>query len=306
MPHVDVVIAALAARQQGLLSRAQLLAAGVAGHLVDHRVRIGRLQVLVRGVYRLGPLRSPREREMAAVLLCGETATLSHGSAAALWGLLPHPGEDAPVEVIVRRGYPARGADVVVHRFRTLHADETTTHEGMPVTTPGRTLLDLAGSAPSRDLEQAWARAERLDGNCRDDVARLVGRHPGRAGAPALKALMALDIGPALTRSEAEARLQALIRKGRLPRPSANAVVRGVEVDCLWRAARLAVEIDGFEFHRSRAAFEKDRGRDRALVAAGFRVMRVTWRQLTREPEAVLVQLAQALSWGGPGSAGSV
>lgn len=126
------------------------------------------------------------------------------------------------------------------------------------------------------------------------DVSQLLERYPARSGVPRLRAL--LDAGPpALTRSEAEERLLALVLRARLPRPRTNARVAGYEADLLWPEERLVVEVDGYAFHASRHAFEADRRRDTAFTAAGFRVIRVTWRHLTDEPETVVARLAQAL-----------
>jgi very-short-patch-repair endonuclease len=126
-------------------------------------------------------------------------------------------------------------------------------------------------------------------------MAELLARHPGRPGSPALRALLDRDSDPALTRSEAEARLLTLVRKGRLREPETNVLVCGYEVDFLWRRERLVVEVDGFAFHSSQRAFERDRRRDGRLLTAGYRIMRVTWRQLTEEPEVLLVRLARIL-----------
>jgi very-short-patch-repair endonuclease len=110
-----------------------------------------------------------------------------------------------------------------------------------------------------------------------------------------LRALLDRNEGPAFTRSEAEERLLALVRAARLPHPELNVRVSGHEVDFLWRDARLVVEVDGFANHRTRAAFEHDRLRDAQLQGAGLTVMRVTWRQIVAEPEALLARLALAL-----------
>ena len=117
----------------------------------------------------------------------------------------------------------------------------------------------------------------------------------------AIRALLAAGAEPAFTRSEAETRFLMLVRKAQLPAPATNVALRGYEVDFLWRAEGLVVEIDGFAFHSSSAAFECDRRRDAVLAAAGLRVLRITWRQISQEPEALLVRLAQALVQGGHG-----
>ena len=172
---------------------------------------------------------------------------------------------------------------------------ETTRLSGIPITTPARTLLDLASEATSRELEQAVAEAERRHLASRGGLVALLARYPRRPGTRALRFLVETHQRPALIRSEAEERLLALIGKAQLPAPDVNARVGPYEVDFLWREARLIVEVDGFAFHGDRAAFEADRRRDAELAARGFHVIRVTWRQIEAEPEAVLVRVGQAL-----------
>lgn len=269
--------------------------AGVPAHKIEYRLKTGRLERLHRAVYRVGPVAGAHQQEMAAVLACGETAVLSHDSAAAAWAFGPAQVDSAAVHVSVQSGCRAPGPGVRVHRVGPLAADEVTRLDGIPITTPARTLLDLAAYANEGALERALARADRAGVVDRESIQRLLARHPRRPGSRRLAALLAGGARPALTRSEAEARFLALIRKARLREPEANVVVSGYEVDLLWRAERLAVEIDGYAFHSSRAAFEADRRRDAVLAASGFRVVRVTWAQLSKEPEALLARIAQAL-----------
>jgi very-short-patch-repair endonuclease len=125
------------------------------------------------------------------------------------------------------------------------------------------------------------------------DMLALLERHPRHASAPLVSSALATD--PALTRSEAEGRLLTMLSAARLPKAAVNSRVGGYEVDFLWPAERLIVEVDGYAFHSTRTAFERDRLRDADLQARGYRVIRVTWRQLVDEPEAVLARLAQAL-----------
>src|SRR5690606_2117626 len=291
----DATIRELAARQHGVVAREQLVRAGVPAHRIEYRLKTGRLRQLHRAVYRVGPVAGPREREMAAVLACGDTAVLSHDSAAAAWTFAPAQPDGAAVHVSVQRGCRGPGRGVRVHRVGPLAADEVTRLDGVPITTPARTLLDLAACAADQALERAFAGADREGLVARASIERLMARHPRRPGTRRLAALLAGGKRPAFTRSEAEASLLALIRKARLREPEVNVVVRGYEVDLLWRAERLVVEVDGFAFHSSRTAFEADRRRDAVLAAAGFRVVRVTWAQLAQEPEALLARIAQAL-----------
>ena len=283
-PRGDALVAVIAARQHAVVSSAQLAAAGITSKGIGHRVRHGRLNRWHRGVYLVGPIEAARTAEMAALLACGiERYALSHGSAAALWGLRPRP---SAVEVTVTKQLRPR-AGLRIHRTAHLDPAHVTTRHGLRLTTPARTLLDLAGHLPPHELERAVNEAQ---------VQRLVTAHELHLLAGRSRALdAALTLEPALTRSEAESQLLALIRAARLPRPRANARVGRHEVDFLWPEQRLIVEVDGFAYHSSRAAFERDRARDAELQAAGYRVIRITWRQLTTEPEAVIARLAAAL-----------
>jgi very-short-patch-repair endonuclease len=142
------------------------------------------------------------------------------------------------------------------------------------------------------------ARSERIGMVTREEVRAMVRRHPRHRGARVLWRILDDDLPAAFTRSRAEEKLLALIRAARLPAPELNARLLQYEVDFLWRAPRLVAEVDGIAYHGSARAFVEDRRRDAALMAAGYRVLRVTWPDLTREPEATLVRLAQALSYG--------
>lgn len=293
---VEHRIGELAAGQHGLITRAQLLGAGLGRDAVKYRVRAGRLRVVQGGVYRVGPVVSPKEREMAAALACGPGAVISHRSVAWLWHLVVGREDGAPVHVTVRSTNRRRRPGVQLHRTGSLEPAEVTLITGIPATSAARTLLDFAAGAGSRELEQALARAERHDLTSAEEILRLLAGHPRHRGAPALRVLVGPSNGPSLTRSEAEERLLALVRKAQLPAPETNVRIGGMEVDLLWRAERLVVEVDGFAFHSSARRFEQDRSRDGRLAARGLQVIRVTWRQLVNEPEAVLVRCAQALA----------
>lgn len=290
----DPAIAAIAGSQHGLITRDQLLAVGVGRGAINHRVARGRLHRVHRRVYLAGhPTAPPLARELAAILACGPDAVLSHRSAAYLWGMLRSSGDD--VDVIIS-GRDGRRPGMRVHRVRRLEARDRTIREGVPVTTPTRTLLDLADAVPTRELERAFEESHVRRLVDRRRLEALLARAPGRHGAAVLRALLGREAGPSLTRSEAEARMLALVRAARLPRPRINARVKGREVDLLWDAQRLVVEVDGYAYHSSRSAFERDHLRDAELGAAGFRVMRVTWRLLVDQPEAVVARLAAALT----------
>ena len=288
----DAVIAALAERHHGVVSRAQLLRAGVSPKVIDGRLARGQLRSLHRGVFQVGPIRATRALEMAAHLACGASSVLSHRSAAVLWQLLPPLEPLQPVEILVR-ARERRRPGIVVRRTRSLRNDEVTKLDGIPITTAVRTIIDMAASVSGRELEQSLAQALARRLTSRAQVERRIIGANGRRGTARLRALLHGEA--ALSRSEAEERLLRLIRKAQLPEPATNVHIAGFEVDFLWRDARLVVEVDGYAFHADVTAFEKDRQRDFALTSTGLRVVRVTWKQLVQEPEVVLARLAQSL-----------
>jgi hypothetical protein len=287
-PPADRRIVRLAAAQHGVVSRAQLEAAGVARGAIERRLALGRLHRVHRGVYAVGhPLLSRAGRWMAAVLACGPGAVLSHQSAAALWGI--RPARHVPIEVTCRSRAgrrPRKG--IIVHRTRRLAAGEVTRREAIPVTTPARTLLDLAEVVPRRALERAIDEAERLRLFDLRAVRAVLHSNGGRRGAALLGSVLEEHhIGSTLTRSELEERFLALCRAHNVPVPEVNEPIGPYEVDFLWRAGRLIAETDGRESHGTRAAFEHDRARDARLTVAGYRVVRFTYRQVLREPKVV-------------------
>jgi very-short-patch-repair endonuclease len=298
----EALIHDLARRQHGVVTRAQLLGAGLTARVVWRRLEQQRLRPIHRGVYLVGPLNAPHSREMAAVLACGPGAVVSHMTAAALWDVVPRPSPVTPVDVLVPGRWCGHRPGVQVRRVRRLGPGEVTRWNGIPVTAPARTLLDLAADlgreGRSREMEQAVARAERGGLVTGPELRALVARYPRRMGVRLLRGVVEGHVGPVLTRSEAEERLLALIRGGRLPEPEVNVVVAGHEVDFLWAEERLVVEVDGYEFHSSKSCFEADRRRDAELSAAGFRVLRVTWRRITAERDAVLALIARTLGQG--------
>lgn len=291
---LEALLQDLAETQHGLVTRNQLLRAGATPSWIRGRVRRRRFIPLQRGVYQVGPVRTSYAREMAALLASGPHSTLCRRTAAALQQLLPAQPEREQVEVYVGEVLRRRPG-VRAYRTGTLRPDEVTELQGLRVTTPERTLLDLAARSTLRELRQALARAERLGLFDRPRLLELAGRHSKRRGVGQLRVLVEERGEADFTRSEAEARFLELVRRSKLPRPELNVHLEGFEVDFLWRKPGLVVEVDGFEFHSSRRAFESDRRRDARLAAAGFRVVRVTWRQLEGRPEEVLARVAQAL-----------
>ena len=287
---VDRAALALSRRQHGVITLAQLYEVGHSRSMVRHRVASGWLRRVHRSVYVVGGVEPPLARAMAAVLALGKGALLSHHPSAVLWDLRPLPVRDMHVTVVAR---DTRGpADVHVHRIKQLHPSDATSRHGIPITSPARTLLDLATQAPQRDLDRAIneARVTKLVSDAA--LAEQFTRYPHHRGKAALR--RALQDEPALTRSEAERRLLELIRQARLPEPQTNTLVHGHEVDFHWPAQRLIVEVHGYSYHSTRAAFERDRRRDAELQSSGYHVLRTTWRQITEEPAATSAILARA------------
>jgi very-short-patch-repair endonuclease len=278
-PPLDLALAELARRQWGVVSLAQLRALGLEARAVQQRAAAGRLHRLYRGVYAVGHLRlSPEGRRLAAVLACGPGAVLSHVSAAAHWGLL-HTAATR-IDVTASRGRHG-GQGIRLHRTRCLDARDTTTHEGIPITTIARTLLDLAATTQPHRLERALAQAEHLRIYDHRAITDVIGRANGHRGTAILKRATARE--PKWARNDFEARLLELVRAAGLPEPLVNYALIApdygyCEVDFFWPAHDLIVETDGWETHGTQAAFEADRARDAALTAAGFRVVRFSWR----------------------------
>lgn len=293
----DRLIAALAARQHGVVGWRQLAGLGIGRGAIRRRLEAGRLHPVHRGVFAVGhPAVSREGRWMAAVLSAGDAAVLSHRSAAALWRLRLNAPERT--DVTVPRTLRSRPA-VRLH-CAALAPDELTCERGIPVSTPLRTLLDLAAVVPAHQLERAVNEAEILRLTDELSLADLLARYPRRTGTVALRRILdRARIGASVTRSELEDRLLAFLDRQGLPRPDVNAHLRIaggiVEVDCLWRERRVIAELDGYATHATRAAFERDRARDRALQAAGWRVIRITWRQLHEAPDTLTADLAALL-----------
>jgi hypothetical protein len=292
VPRGDLAVAELAERQHGVVSTAQLHAAGVAQGAVEWRVRHGRLHRIHRGVYAVSHRRlTPRARMWAAVLACGGVgrAVLSHRTAAAAWDLSSLPAGKLDVTTM---GRSSSTAGLRVHEAHTLDLldDVVRRPDGLPVTNVARTLVDLAAVLAAHQLERACHRAEVLRLLDASDVHRRLegGRCRGARNLRAALASLAAS-PPDITRSELEERFLALVAGAGLPRPEVNAVVCGHEVDFLWRRQRLVVETDGAAAHLTPTAFEEDRSRDAVLQLAGFRVVRFTYRQITRRRRVVEV-----------------
>jgi very-short-patch-repair endonuclease len=279
------------------MSRSQLRALGLDRHAVRRRVASGALHEVFPGVYALGhPGLTDLGRVRGALLCIGSDALLGHRTAAAELGMCDRPGGVIDLVVVGRGAAHRRG--LRVHRTRWLPDAHRTRRRGLPLTSAARTLLDLA-CAGTADLEQLTAVALRRHLTSEAELRRMA-EAPGRGGGTALLALLDGGSGPAFARSEAEHRLLSLVRDAGLPPPRVNAIVTGLEVDFLWAAERLVVEVDGWAFHASRGAVERDHLRDEVLGGAGYLVRRVTWRRLTDRPTAVAAMIARELALRSP------
>lgn len=261
---------------------------GLSQRAVSHRAAAGRLHRLHRGVYAVGHARLPRYGHwMAAVLCAGPGAALSHASAAALWEIRPSAAARTDVTVRDHNGRQKR-ARLRLHRAAGLRSYEVTRHHGIPVTTPARTLLDLASSLPRRGLERALDQAEVLELFDLTGLEEAIDAHRGRRGARALAAALdSQDAGTNVTRSALEDAFLALCAAQGLERPQANKRVCGLEVDFYFPTKRVVVEVDGYRYHHTRRAFERDRERDAILATAGLQTLRFSHRQVVDRPQAV-------------------
>jgi very-short-patch-repair endonuclease len=300
----DEAILRLAAAQHGIVARWQLTDQGIAAAIIDRRIRRGDLEHVAPCTYCVTPLATSHARAATAVFSFGRNAVASHWTAGELQQLVNSvcdPGARvasvaAALHVSVSSGHPRTRAGVVLHRVR-LQPDERVVCDGIPATSPARTLLDLAPELSDRQLEQALAAALRAEITSEEAMLAMAQRYPRRPGASRLRMLLVDEATPAFTRSEAEQRFLQIVRRARMPQPGVNARLNGFEVDFHWRDQRV-VEIDGLAYHSSRSAQRRDRQRDTALAAAGYRVLRFTWDDVTRQIEAVVAQVSAALARG--------
>jgi transcriptional regulator with AbiEi antitoxin domain of type IV toxin-antitoxin system len=273
----------------------QLRGLGLDRFWVRRRVQQGLLHPVHRGVYVVGaPVVSVRGRYLAGVMACGPDTGLSHRAAGDHWGMRPNATR---VEVTVPRGR-AGPPGIQVHRSRMLSPKDFTVHEGIPVTSPARTLLDLSAVVRPHELARAIDRAERLRIFDLTDIAELLDRAKGRRGARALRRAIAA-YEPSTQKSELERRFKRLLETAAdIPTPTFNAAVEGEqathEVDAYWPDNQLAVQLDGFDFHRTRRDREHDASSDADLELARQRVIRLTWDDVAVHGERTLRRLRLA------------
>jgi very-short-patch-repair endonuclease len=292
----DREIARLAAEQRAVVTRRQLLALGVEPGMIDRALARGRLHRLHQGVYSMVPFSvlPPLAAEHAAILACGERALLSHHSAAAVWGIRPFLRGDIDVTLIGgERGRKRKG--IRVHRTAHLDPRDARRYQQLPITSPARALLDIAPEISGRSLEWALDQALVKRLTTRGQIKAVLAAYPHRPGTPKLQALLDPDRPTTITRSHPEEQLLDRLRKAGLPAPEVNARVGNYTADFLWRPEKVILEIDGYHYHHTRAAFERDHQRDSEHQRDDYLVIRVTPRQLRRNVDALIVQTAIAL-----------
>jgi very-short-patch-repair endonuclease len=292
--QADRVIAGLATRQHGVVARWQLTSAGVTRDQIDWRLTLGRLHELHRGVYLVGHVATPQyAQEMAALLAFRLEAVLSHRSAAALWQLLPYPAT-TPVWVTIAPERSAERPNIKTFRA-TLDRKDIRHRHRMALTSPPRTILDLAAQLGDETLERVVSEAAFHSLATESELHVQLKRNPHKRGNARLRRILDLPGGPKRTRSPAEVQMLRLLRRAGITGFETNARIRGYEVDFLWRELNLVVEVDGYDAHSGRWAFERDRVKIAHLQAHGLDVIPVTPRRLRDDPDGFVALLLGAL-----------
>jgi very-short-patch-repair endonuclease len=277
--------------QHGVVARAQLIELGLGSRSIEHRIAKGRLYPLWRGVYAVGrPEVSQEGRWMAAVLVCGPTAVLSHRSAAALWGIAR---VRSGMAIEVTAGTWRRRPGIRVHRRRDLGSDNRHEVSGIPVTDLVSTLVDLASCTPDWQVERAISEADRLDLADPEALRANVSLLGPRPGMSRLRRTLGLD---ALTDTGLERKFLAIVAATGLPRPETQAHVNGYRVDFYWLQLRLVVETDGWRYHRTSGEQSTDRRRDQTHMTTGLTTIRFGEDQIRYEPEYVRRTLAAVIA----------
>lgn len=276
---IEQAIAALASKQRGYVTRRQLLALGLSAQAIKYRIKTGRLIPVYAGVYAVGHVPTlPQDRAYGALLACGPGAVLSHGSAASVWGVFRR--WDMPFEVTAPS--PRSRPGIRTHRAKLTRAD-IRIQAGLRVTSPARTLLDIAPRIREKTLTRAVNDLRRQRHLRLDDLAELLGRCPRHPGAGRLRPFV--EEGGGWTRSDLEDRFKAFCRRFGLPQPEINVKVAGKEVDAYFPDERLIVELDSYEFHSDKATFRSDRDRDANALVLDLATVRITDDRLKETPE---------------------
>jgi very-short-patch-repair endonuclease len=289
----------LAANQYGVISRRQLLDLGWHAEAIKHRVRKGRLHPVRRGVFAVGrPELTLRGHWMAAVLACGPGAFLSHMDAAMLWGIRGPPtatGRHWLVDICVEAHRRPRCEGIRLHRVQLFQELDRTQRNGIPVTSPVRTLIDLATLLGPGELETAINEADRLGLVDPDKLRAATAARRGQHGVRPLRDVLDRHTF-SLTDSELERRLLRLVRRAGLPRPLTQQRVNGFRVDFYWPELGLVVETDGLRYHRTPAQQSRDRTRDQKHAAAGLTALRFSHAQVAFDSEHVIETLRAVMN----------
>jgi hypothetical protein len=297
---LDAAIARTAATQEGVIDLGQLAKVGLGGRGVRHRVAAGRLHRMYPGVFAVGhPRVSVDGRRIAAVLACGDGAVLSRRTAAVAWGILNGDGRRFDVVAPGRSGGRVGPEGVDLRRTRRLDEADVTQLRGVPITTVGRTLLDLAGIVNERMLQRAVHEAEVAQLLDVTEVEATIDRNPGRRGVRALRAALGVAAPDPSNGDFASAFLALCLDHG-LPAPRLGSYVDGgdrlYEVDALFAHERVIVELDGRRVHGTARNFQTDRRRDSVLAARDFQTLRYTWRRVHDEAAEVATELRRILA----------
>jgi len=284
----------LARAQHGVLTRRQLLALGFTADAIKHRLRTGRLHRVRHGVYSVGRSELSRKGNwMAAVLACGQGAFLTHRSAGALYGIC----EERPnrIEVGVPRPHGREPAGIRLRRRASLPRQDVGTLDRIPVTSPVRTMVDLATDLSDKYLLRTVNEGDKLDVIDPEALRCQLDAYAGIPGAKRLAALLDKDTF-VLTQEELERLFLPLAREVGLPLPITGEMLNGFEVDFFWPELKLVVETDGLRYHRTPAAQARDLERDQAHTAAGFTRLRFSHWQVKHEPAYVRRILGETAS----------
>jgi hypothetical protein len=273
---------AVADAQRGRVAGSQLAAVGMTPAMVKTHLRKGMLRPDHRGVFVVGHNAPVAFGDEAAALLAfGRDAGLTHASAVWVWGFTRERPQEVHVTLIAGR-YGRSRPGIRLHRSRTLTPGDLTFKYGLPVARPARALLEYADIAEPRQLELAVDEALTLRAVSRTKLREELARSgAGRAGAAVLADLIEAGRPSSITRSEGEERLRNLILSAGIPPPQMQSELRGFEADCYWPEARYVAEFDGFDFHRTRTAWRRDRIKDRVYARDGIRLDRFTWEDVT-------------------------
>lgn len=295
----DRRLAQLLAAQHGCVARRQLLAAGLSRTQIQTRIARGQLERAHRGVYSvIGAPDQPLRRETAALLACGPAAALGRMTAARMWKLIPTARDTDRIDIVMPTGSRGRSrAGIQIRQTTTLTTNDLRRNHGLPVTSPERTLIDIASldSVGNRTLETALDEALGQRITSLTKLTEQIRNHQAQPGAARLNHLIAARTTSTITKRQAEALFLSLIRQAGLPDPETQAKVGVFEIDAYWPQARFAVEYDSHQWHALKTNFERDRRKDRALQRLSIQVLRITWEQMRNDALALMVDIATTI-----------